>query len=104
MPKAFRECGFCDKDSYRNVEIVFFSITQEIRYSLKLKSDSSMEFICENHFKKQDMKLHGLSKRLVAGAIPSYFPRKDYVLNEHDYFKVETEPIFDLSPVSIGLV
>ena len=90
MPRQFRDCSFCSRNSAQHPDTVFFTLTNAIKLSLGL-DESISGFICEDHFVENDFKYHGRSKRLKQHAIPSYFPRLQAIHNDHDY--VRTAPL-----------
>ena len=52
MPKAFRKCSLCPNNSYVNEDIVIFTVNND-------------RFVCEEHYRTEDIRLHGISKRFV---------------------------------------
>ena len=70
MPRHFRRCNFCLVSTVDQPHLVFFLMNQKKKKMLNIMTDSEI-FICENHFKPSDIRLHANSKRLVHGAMPT---------------------------------
>ena len=90
MPKHWRQCSFCSKNNFNFPHITIFGLKDATRKSLRVQSTEEL-LICEEHFLDDDIKVHGNSKRLKEGAIPSHIPFQDYINNEHSY--VPTIPL-----------
>lgn len=90
MPRAFRQCSFCSNNSNLSPSTLYFTVTDHIRTVLNFAPPTA-SFICEDHFQKEDIKVHGQSKRLRDNALPVYFPRQTSVDMDHNY--VRTAPL-----------
>ena len=73
MPKHWRKCCYCPVNTYNRPDLVVFSLRT---------SKSSVKSICELHFSDEDMRSHGTTKRLVAGAVPLIPNTQDELLDE----------------------
>ena len=67
MPKSWRKCSLCSVDSFSRPDLVIFST----RVAYKTADGPGVRYICELHYQKEDIRVHGDSKRLVSGAKPS---------------------------------
>ena len=52
MPKTYKKCSLCPNNSYVNPAVVIFTLNND-------------RFVCEEHFREEDIRPHGVSKRLV---------------------------------------
>ena len=86
MPKQFRQCNFCTKNSVTDPELVIFRANENLKSAINIPSET-LSYICEEHFDVSDVKPHGNTKRLREGAVPFIFPRQEAVLKDHDYLK-----------------
>ena len=86
MPKQFRQCNFCTKNSVTNPEVVIFCANDNLKSAINVPSETVI-YICEEHFELSDVKLHSNTKRLRDGAVPVFFPREEALLKDHDYLK-----------------
>ena len=82
MPKHWRKCEYCQVDTYHRPDLVVFSVRRSKR--------GIPQFICELHFQKEDIRVHGASKRLVSGAVPNIpDPPADQELNINEVDKLK---------------
>ena len=84
MPRQFRQCMYCTNNSINNPAVVIFTAHDDMKKSLNHPLHIVLR-ICEDHFDTGDIKLHGQSKRLIHGALPKSYPRRDSVAFDHRY-------------------
>ena len=84
MPKAYRQCDFCIRNSVKNPDILIFLANENLKTSINIFSDETF-YICETHFKEEDIRPHGTSKRLREGAVPVYLPNQAAASLDHQY-------------------
>ena len=85
MPKHYRKCGMCSADTITDPNIVIFTATNKIKRSLNYPTEILL-MICERHFDDNNLRTHGTSKRLTAGAVPIILTDESLVVTEHSYF------------------
>ena len=90
MPKHYRQCNFCTQNSSKSPNLVIFKANENLKSLVSFNTDNEM-FICEDHFKEDDLKPHGETKRLLDGAVPVFLPRQESVTMDHNY--VATAPL-----------
>ena len=96
MPNQARQCGYCANNSYNSPNVVIFTASAEMKKALNHPKDLSL-LICEEHFDKSDVKYHGNSKRLISGAIPKSFPKREAVAFDHRYLPTRSFCLVSLS-------
>ena len=84
MPKHFRSCDFCSVNSEQDPNVVIFLMNKSMRKVLDVVTEDEL-YICEKHFKANDIRVHGSTKRLHTEALPVFMPRQITVLHDHDY-------------------
>ena len=84
MPKAYRQCDFCTRDSVKNPDILIFLANENLKSSINIYSDEKF-YICETHFKEEDIRPHGTTKRLREGAVPVNLPNQAAASLDHSY-------------------
>ena len=84
MPKHYRECNLCNNNTINKPELVVFSASDEMLCALHIQPGIDF-FLCEEHFSISDIKAHGNTKRLIEGALPLNFPKREAVLLDHSY-------------------
>ena len=84
MPKAYRQCDFCIRNSVKNPDILIFLANENLKTSINIYSDETF-YICETHFKEEDIRPHGTTKRLREGALPVNLPNQAAVSLDHPY-------------------
>ena len=89
MTRHFRECNFCANNTNNKPDVVIFGASEQITRALSIQPGIEI-FICEQHFDTSDIKTNGTSKRLVSGALPINFPRKESVFMDHSYVQVQS--------------
>ena len=70
---------------------MLFTVSEHIKWVLKLPPSNSLCYICELHFSPDDIREHGPSKRLREDAVPVHFPRNESLSMDHNY--VLTSPL-----------
>ena len=55
MPRAWRKCSLCPVNSYTRPDLVIFSTTTTF--------NSGRRFVCQLHYKEEDMRAHQTSRR-----------------------------------------
>ena len=84
MPKKYRDCNFCNINSFTHPHLRIFVVNAMLKRFLKVKSELE-QYICERHFDENDFKPHGGTWRLADGAVPVFLPLKNVVEMDHDY-------------------
>ena len=84
MPKAYRQCDFCTRNSVKNPDILIFLVNENLKTSMNIYSDKNF-YICETHFKEEDLRPHGTTKRLREGSLPVNLPNQAAVSLDHPY-------------------
>ena len=92
MTKHYRKCGLCSLDTNTDPNLVIFTASDLIKQSLNQPLGVPL-MICEKHFDDSDMRAHGTSKRLKAGAVPIILRDEISVTQEHNYFPSPTCPL-----------
>ena len=84
MPKAYRQCDFCTRNSVKNQDILIFLASENLKTSINIYSEENF-YICETHFKEEDLRHHGTTKRLREGAVPVNLPNQAAASLDHQY-------------------
>ena len=77
-----RSCDFCHNSYKRSPQLGFFSVTSVIRDAMGIMEASCRDYICSEHFTSDCFDEKG---RLLAGALPTFFPQQDCVDHDHCY-------------------
>ena len=86
-PSQERYCCFCDNSSVSRPNVSIFNITKDIQKTFK-SCHLASNFICAEHFKTDDLYVHGKVKRLRKGAIPVVFPCQQASSVDQRYVKI----------------
>ena len=76
MPKHFRSCDFCSVNSEQDPNVVIFLINKSMRKFLDVVTEDEL-YICEKHFKANDIRVHGSTKRRHTGFFFSLYATSD---------------------------
>ena len=90
MPKHFRKCGICFRNSITYPNIVIFTASKKIKKIIGYPMKSTLS-ICQFHFEDHHIRTHGGSKRLTRDAIPVNLPNRRAPTCEHDH--IPTGPL-----------
>ena len=77
-----RNCDFCANGYKTNPRAGYYKLTGAMREALDLNS-CQFDFICGDHFPPSCFDENG---KLRAGARPSFFPRKECLEHNHNFY------------------